>query len=80
MNKHYLFVAPNVWGKGTSPEEAHKNANYATKSNGHAVCQFTHNDFYVDESGILQCEGEEPTILSASKGLGKALRQSLMNL
>jgi hypothetical protein len=80
MTTHYLFVAPNVWGKGTSEQEAHKNAHYASKSNGHALLRFNHDDFYVDEYGHLQCEGEGGTILSASKGLGKGLRQSLMNL
>jgi len=78
--KHYLFVAPNVWGKGTSEAEAHKNANYASKSNGHALCEFTHNDFYVDDLGSLRFEGSTPIILSASKGLGYEFIKSLESL
>lgn len=78
--KHYLFVAPNVWGKGTSEAEAHKNANYASKSNGYAVCEFTHNDFYVDEFGWLRVDGSAPIILAASKGLGNEFIKSLESL
>ena len=81
MNKHYLFVAPNVWGKGTSPEEAHKNAHYASKDNGHALLKFNHDDFYIDEMGNLVCDGERPTIISTD-GIfyhSSALIQSLQS-
>ena len=81
MTSYYLFVAPNVWGKGTTKAEAHKNAHYASKDNGHALLKFTHDDFYIDEMGNLVCDGERPTVISTD-GIfyhSSALIQSLQS-
>ena len=64
MTSYYLFVAPKVWGKGTTEAKAPKNAHYASKSDGHALLKFNHDDFYIDEMGNLVCDGERPTIIS----------------
>jgi hypothetical protein len=62
--KHYLCIAPNTWGKGTSEKEAKRNAHVYSDANPHTIMLFSHDEFSVDSiDGSVTYGGEAPIIL-----------------
>ena len=62
--KHYLCIAPNTWGKGTSEEEAKQNAHVLSNTDPHTIMLFSHDEFAVDGiDGSVEYGGEAPTIV-----------------